>query len=109
MTDAREIIRIAAEDKMKFDGFSSYDEMAEHLIDALTAAGFRILGPDEIDQVTVDDVAAELWKAEAEDAGAPASIANGRTRDAFDDQSDELKRRWRKFARAAIRALGRKA
>lgn len=75
----------------------------------LEASGFRILGPDEVDQVTVDDVAAELWKAEAEDAGAPASIANGRTRDAFDDQSDELKRRWRKFARAATRALGRKA
>lgn len=57
MTDAREIIRIAAEDKMKFDGFSSYDEMAAHLIDALTASGFRILGPDEVDQVTVEKCA----------------------------------------------------
>lgn len=51
MTDAREIIRIAAEDKMRFDGFSSYDEMARHLIQALTTAGYRILGPDEVDPV----------------------------------------------------------
>lgn len=61
MTDAREIIRIAAEDKLKFDGFSSYDEMAAHLIDALTTNGYRILGPDEVDPVTVEKavVAAE--------------------------------------------------
>jgi len=84
-------------------------DTAELGIRRVLAAGYRILGPDDVGAVTVDDVAAELWKAEAEDAGAPASIANGRTRDAFDDQSDELKRRWRKFARAAVRAIGRKA
>lgn len=104
MTDAREIIAT----KLPFAN-TIKQQWAQEIIDALHTAGYRILGPDDVDPVTVDDVAAKLWKAEAEDAGAPASIANGRTRDAFDDQSDELKRRWRKFARAAIRALGRKA
>lgn len=67
----------------------------------LEAAGYRILAPGELDS-REDDVAAAMWKAEAEDSGAPASIPAGRTREAFDDQSEELKARWRKFARAAI-------
>lgn len=53
----------------------------------------------------VDDIAAVLWRAESEDAGAPASIAAGRTRDAFNDQSDSTKTKWRKLAVAAIRAM----
>jgi len=54
MTDAREIIAKAVEEKLKIDGFSSYEEMAEHLTQALTTSGFRILGPDEVDPVTVE-------------------------------------------------------
>jgi hypothetical protein len=50
----------------------------------------------------VDDIAARLWKADAEDSGTPASVAKGRTREAFDDQSEGLKNRWRKFANAAL-------
>lgn len=57
-----------------------------------------------LDSASVDDLAAILWRTEAEDAGAPASIAEGRTRTAFDEQSDELKKRWRKFSRAALSA-----
>lgn len=57
-----------------------------------------------LDSASVDDLAAILWRTEAEDAGAPASIAEGRTRTAFDGQSDELKKRWRKFSRAALSA-----
>jgi len=68
MTDAREIIRIAAEDKLKFDGFSSYDEMAAHLIDALNTAGFRILGPDEVADVrrVVEIANRNEWSAEGD-------------------------------------------
>jgi hypothetical protein len=54
---------------------------------------------------SVDDVAARLWKADAEDSGTPASVAAGRTREAFDDQSEGLKERWRKFANAALSAI----
>jgi hypothetical protein len=53
----------------------------------------------------VERVAARLWKAESEDAGVPPSVAAGRTYDAFLEQSDSTKARWRKFARAAILAL----
>ena len=53
----------------------------------------------------VEEVAARLWKAESEDAGVPASIANGRTLEAFRDQSDKTRARWFKFARAAIEAM----
>ena len=61
--------------------------------------------PHTSGEVTEDDVAARMWKAEAEDCGAPASVAENRTRAAFDDQASDLKDRWRKFARAAIAAL----
>jgi hypothetical protein len=50
-------------------------------------------------------VAAAMWKAEAVDAGTPQSVADGRTPEAFDDQSDYIRARWTKFARAAITAL----
>lgn len=50
----------------------------------------------------VDNVAARMWKVEAEESGTPASVAANRTREAFDSQSDELKARWRKFAKAAL-------
>ena len=66
MTDAREIIAKAVEEKLKIDGFSSYEEMAEHLTQALTTSGFRILGPDEVDPVTVEKAAevAANWGSE---------------------------------------------
>lgn len=54
---------------------------------------------------SLDDVAARMWKADAEDSGTPASVAAGRTRGAFDDQSEELKARWRKIAKAASSVL----
>jgi hypothetical protein len=53
----------------------------------------------------VERVAARLWKAEAEDCGAPDSVAKGRTLDAYRDQAPELQARWSKFARAAIEAM----
>jgi len=56
------------------------------------------LKPDEL----VDDLAAVLWRTEATDAGVPQSVIDGRTRQAFDDESQSTKYRWRKFARAAL-------
>lgn len=53
----------------------------------------------------VEEVAARLWRADSEDAGVPASIAKGRTLEAFRDQSDETRARWFKFARAAMEAM----
>ena len=50
----------------------------------------------------IDEVAARLWRAEAENAGTPQSGVDGRTAEAFAEQSEELKARWRKFARAAL-------
>ena len=49
-----------------------------------------------------EKVAARLWRAESEDAGAPASIPAGRTLDAFREQREDTKARWHKFARAAL-------
>jgi hypothetical protein len=53
----------------------------------------------------VERVAARMWKAESEDAGVPASVTARRTYDAFLDQSDDTRAKWRKFARAAILAM----
>lgn len=64
------------------------------------AAGYRLIGPGN-----VDDVAAAMWRDEAIDSGTPASVAAGRTREAFDEQADQLKHRWRKLSNAALRAL----
>lgn len=57
---------------------------------------------DTISDEMVDDLAAILWRTEAFDVGAPVSIAEKRTREAFSDESDGTKNRWRKFARAAL-------
>jgi len=53
-----------------------------------------------------DELAAILWRTEAVDSGAPRSVVAGRTREAFEDQSEDTKNRWRKFARAALSASG---
>ena len=52
-----------------------------------------------------DKIAALLWRTEATNAGAPDSIAAGRTLAAFAEQSPELRARWLKFADAIIAAL----
>ena len=57
------------------------------------------------DDDLIRHAAAALWKAEAVDAGTPQSVADGRTPEAFNDQSDYIRARWTKFARAAIAAL----
>jgi len=50
-------------------------------------------------------VAAALWREEAVNAGAPNSVAAGRTLASFSEQSPELQARWTKFAACAIRAI----
>lgn len=59
MTDAREIIakRIAGPKALGW---------ADAVIEALSAAGYRILGPDEVDQVTLERAAevAANWGSE---------------------------------------------
>ena len=52
-----------------------------------------------------DKIAVLLWRTEATNAGAPDSIAAGRTLAAFAEQSPELRARWLKFADAIIAAL----
>ena len=53
----------------------------------------------------IERVAWRLWRADSEDAGVPASVTNGRTQEAFAEQSEDTRRRWLKFARAAIEAM----
>lgn len=75
------------------------------LIDELQQTVLRLSGAWHPAAGDVDDMATVLWRTEAEDAGAPASIAAGRTREAFDEQAETAKDRWRKFSRAALRSL----
>jgi hypothetical protein len=56
VTDAREII---AQTLGHHPGWS---RTADTILDALAAAGFRIVGPEEVDPVTVEKCAAELEK-----------------------------------------------
>lgn len=93
MTDAREII---AEKIQEFrdpspDGYISgvTYSFADDLMDALTAAGYRILGPDEVDPATVERIA-EFAKSEFQ-------------------RNFESPVGWRDQFADAIRALGRKA
>jgi hypothetical protein len=55
--------------------------------------------------VSVETVAAALWRAEAVDSGTPQSVIEGRTLEVFLDQSPDLQAQWGKFAKAAISAL----
>lgn len=90
MTDAREIIaqtfRRAHRDTCYPDATSGECEIAASaIVAAITSAGFRILGPDEVDQVTLEK-AAEAAEEQAE--WVPLKAGD---------------------MRAAIRAIGRKA
>jgi len=105
---ARDTIELAILDPEQFVGVRQVCEtlsewQAHATVVALTAAGYTIVGPADVEKA-VDDVAARLWRAEAEDSGSPASVAAGRTREAFNGQSEDLKNRWRKLARAALTA-----
>jgi hypothetical protein len=53
----------------------------------------------------VERVAAELWRTQAVDSGAPASVAERRTPEAFADEAETTRAKWHKFARAALAAL----
>ena len=59
----------------------------------------------EHDTQTVERVAAALWKAETIDSGTPQSVIDARTPELFVSQSDGLRAKWHKFARAAISAM----
>lgn len=56
MTDARAIIAKALAD---LPGAPAYGD-ADAVLSALTTAGYRILGPDEVDPVTLEKCAAHL-------------------------------------------------
>lgn len=66
---------------------------ADAFLASLSAAGYRILGPDEVDQVTVEKCAAELASIEPDEdaAGGPANWGD-----------------FVQIARSHVRALGRK-
>jgi len=78
----------------------THHQFADEILSALHAAGYRLIGPRG-----VDDVAAAMWREEAIDSGTPSSVAQGRTREAFDEQADGLKDKWRKLAAASLRSL----
>ena len=93
MTDAREII---ADELDKC--ICPADPWANAVINRLEAAGYRILGPDEVDPVTVGK-AAKL-------------VEEGReVRDPLDNYESTIMVDWEDMDKlaAAIRALGRKA
>lgn len=50
-------------------------------------------------------VAAAMWKAEIIDAGVPQAVTDARTPEAFSEQSDYIRAKWMKLARAAIASL----
>ena len=52
-----------------------------------------------------DKIAAVMWRTQAEGVGAPASVANARTPEAFADESRETRNTWLKQADAIIAAL----
>lgn len=75
-----------------------YDAMvfAADLIDALQRE------IDALRAVSVEDVAAALWREQVVDTGTPKSVLDGRTPEAFSEQSDHVRNHWFKFANAAI-------
>ncbi|WP_426032685.1 hypothetical protein [Cypionkella sp. TWP1-2-1b2] len=70
--------------------------------DARIMSAITITAPS--DKIAEAAIAAAMWREEAVDAGTPDSVAEGRTYEAFGDQSPELQARWLKFSRAALRA-----
>jgi len=52
-----------------------------------------------------DKIAAELWRTQAIDAGAPPSVANGRTLESFASESPGTRASWLKYADAILAAL----
>lgn len=107
MTDAREII--AKQVRWgEVDRVSA--EVADNVMAALHTAGSRILGPDEVDRVTLEkaamhlsEIAQAMWdRCETKRPDDPSQIGEGEEEDAttawcFDRAAE------------AVRALGRKA
>lgn len=88
MTDAREVITAAIPCNIVY----GRPQAADEIIRALTAAGCRILGPDEVDEIAAAMKLARRWM--------PVGHRNGLT------ATETLER---DTVDAAIRALGRKA
>lgn len=57
------------------------------------------------DEKTIERVAWAMWREETRESGTPSGVTNGRTPDAFSEQSPELRAKWHKFSRAAIAAM----
>lgn len=69
MTNAREIIarHLCTMTAQGWSGISPFERAAYRttaagMVEAITAAGFRIVGPDDLDEKTVERCAAELEK-----------------------------------------------
>lgn len=75
---------------------------ADAILCALSRAGYRILGPDEVDQVTVEKCA-EIASCQFDDRG------NGRSGHYSEMDWTDGYRDATRAAAAAIRAIGRKA
>lgn len=56
----------------------------------------------------IEALAAVLWKTQAVDVGAPKSVADARTLDAFREESHDTIANCEKLARAALEAMGPK-
>lgn len=48
---ARDLISKIVENRLKIDGFASYDEMADHILRELAISGYVILSPDEVQAI----------------------------------------------------------
>lgn len=87
MTDAREIIAQYLCDRagQGWSGISTFERaayrtVAQGMIAALTAAGFRIIGPDEVDQVTLERAAEVAANLGSEIPAAIRALASGESR-----------------------------
>jgi hypothetical protein len=56
-------------------------------------------------KITIQKVAAAMWKAEALDSGLPKSVYDGRTLELFLDQDERLQEKWIKLATAGLQVL----
>lgn len=109
MKDTLEPVEALAHELGRVYWAAHHDHLDSRVADAMAEAAlsFRVAGsPSSPVQVkALDDLASMFWRVDAEDVGAPPSVAAGRTRQAFDEQADETKETWRKFARAARSSL----
>lgn len=74
---AQEVIANTVEEKLKLDGFSSYDEMSDTIIQSLQTNGYVILSPDEVRGIR-DEALEEAARTSDQHPGVKFTNHNGR-------------------------------